>query len=474
MRTAEQHAQAILARYRGDSSQQAVAKRFDEARTAPQRQIPDAIAALPTHELQRFDVAVGYIDLRRFTWRTFVDDALDTARLAQSFIVQCAQIIADRGGYVIGARGDGIMFAVGSNGHAPYPKTMCTLGIVAFALDMTQNALNEQLEAQGLRRVQARGGVDYGDVVFGWYLNGDQRELNPNAFPANFASKCEKEANAWQVVIGDQARDAVGDSAIAGFEPHGEPATYTLDGVTHSYRMHRWKWEDNTRVRAWAAQLPKLVAGRRPDDLDPVDVLGTPELLGSDAAKTLDRNGRLHINVGSDQHNTRGNTSVRGHRFHSPATTPPPAVRRDAWWRAHPQMLRAEKAAMRDALPEFAYEKLDGRPSWVGSLSTSARTYQVRVTFWHHRHDQLPVVEILDPPDLDADSATRPMPPEHFSAELPWGRNVPCVAAPDDWTPPETTVVDVLAWTADWLLAYEAWCSGYLWPGERIGRSNLV
>lgn len=146
----------------------------------------------------------------------------------------------------------------------------------------------------------------------------------------------------------------------------------------------------------------------------------------------------------------------------------------DPWWRTHPEWLRADKDAVTAALPDFAYERVDGRPSWTGTLSTGRRRYRVRVTYWHPDRRRLPVVEALDPPDLDADSSTRPMPPEHYSAELPWGRNVPCVAAPEDWDPPRTTVVDVLAWTADWLLAYETWCAGHMWPGERIGRERLV
>lgn len=320
-RTPDEHAAEILARYRTDPSTIRATKHLGETAMAPQPRFPDAIAALPTYELRSFDVAVGYIDLRKFTWRTFVDDPLGNAKLAQAFIVQCAEIIADRGGYVIGARGDGIMFGVGSDGDAPFPKTMCALGIVAFALDMTQNALNQQLEADGLRPVQARGGVDYGEVVFAWYVNGDQREINPNAFAVNFAAKCEKAANAWQIIVGDTARDVVGDSAIAGFEPHGDPATYTLDGVTRSYRMHRWKWEDNGRARRWAAGLPTLLAGRRPDDLEPVDVLGTPDHLGTDATKTLDRDGRLRVNVGGRSRDVSGETPVRAHRFHD--ATPP-------------------------------------------------------------------------------------------------------------------------------------------------------
>lgn len=476
-RTPEEHAQAILNRYHTDPSEWAIDQRLAEPVDAADQGLPEPIAELPTHELRTFDVAVGYLDLRRFTWRTFVDDARDTARLAQAFAIQCAEIVADRSGYTIGPRGDGLMFAVGSDGHAPYAKTMCALGIAAFALDMTANALNQWLEAEGLRPVQARAGLTYGEEVFSWYALGGSRHLNPTGFTSSFAATCEKNATAWQIIVGDGGRDAVAGAAIADLELHGDPATYTLDGRTHTASMHRWKWEDNRTVRRWAAELPRLVAGRRPDDLDAADVLGTPDRLGENADKALDRKGRIHINA-------RGNrrdptlTSIRPHHFHPTTATARPGQSRHrratAWWRRDPAALQAEKDAVRTALPAFTYAKRDGCPSWTGPLHTSSRTYLVRVTYWHHERGQLPVVEILDPPDLDADSTTRPMPPEHYSARLPFGRNVPCVAAPADWDPPRTTVVDVLAWTADWLLAYEAWCAGYRWPGERIGPDDLV
>lgn len=476
-RTPQEHARAIVDRYYTDPADWAVSKRFAETADAPDVGLPPPIAELPTHEFRTFDVAVGYLDLRRFTWRTFVDDARDTARLAQAFAIQCDEIVADRGGYTIAPRGDGLMFAVGSDTPAPYAKTMCALSIAAFALDMTANALNAWLEAEGLRPVQARAGITYGNEEFSWYALGGGRQLNPTGFSSSFAAKCEKDATAWQIIVGDGARDAVADCAIADFEPHGEPATYTLDGVTHTARMHRWKWEENGTVRRWAAELPQLLAGRRPDDLNPVDVLGTPDRLGEHARKTLDRTGQIHVNLGRDRPD-RTAAPVRPHQFHpTPLARPSRTAhtrRNAAWWRRDPAALQAEKDAIRTALPAFTYEKRDGHPSWSGPLHTSSRTYQVRVTYWHRDRAQLPVVEILEPADLNADSTTRPMPPEHYSARLPFGRNVPCVAAPTDWDPPRTTVVDVLAWTADWLLAYEAWCAGYRWPGERIGAADLV
>jgi class 3 adenylate cyclase len=475
-RTFEEHAQQILTRYHTDPTEWPVTKGLTEGGDVVEQALPQPITHLATHELRSFDVAVGYLDLRRFTWKTFVDDARDTARLAQAFAIQCAEIVADRGGYTIAPRGDGLMFAVGSDGHAPYAKAMCALGIAAFALDMTANALNQWLEAEGLRPVQARAGITYGEEVFSWYALGGGRHLNPTGFSSSFAATCEKNAIAWQVIVGDGARDAVADCGIADLEPHGDPATYTLDGQTQTARMYRWKWEDNGAVRRWAAELPRLVAGRRPDDLDPIDVLGTPDRLGEAARKMLDRKGQVHVNVGHDPGDAVG-TPIRSHDFHATtAARPAPSrSRRDAsWWRHDPAALKAEKDAVRDALPGFTYEKRQRLPSWVGQLHTASRTYQVRATYWHADRSKLPVVEILHPPDLDADSTTRPMAPEHYSGRLPFGRNVPCVAAPEDWDPPRTTVVDVLAWTADWLLAYEVWCAGYPWTGERIGPEDLV
>ncbi len=181
--------------------------------------------------------AVMFLDLRRFTARSFWDPPEQIFKINVAVISELAAAVEQHGGYVLGFRGDGVFACFDGLGRLDARGVAAiAVGAAAWALDAVQNALNGLLELSGIEPVQVPAGLDYGRLDFVRIGSQSGSEVNVLGFAANFASKCEKEALAWEIVAGE---------SMAALLPAGDlarhaksPASYTRGGETKAYHFY--------------------------------------------------------------------------------------------------------------------------------------------------------------------------------------------------------------------------------------------
>jgi adenylate cyclase len=235
----------VLNRYRqlesvGKIALSAERKRVREQATSfPAMGHPD-FQGLGLGETGTCEAASVFIDLEQFTARSFWDSPEEVTRLAQAVLSQVALVVNDYGGYVLGLRGDGLFACFGDSSSQPWVDVAFAMAAGAFALDATENSLNNLLELSGIRPVQLRVGADYGRLDFTRTGTPTASEVNVVGFSANFAAKCEKEALSWEYVVGEKFAEHVRDDLL---QTHDKsPKRYTRDYETRSYRFYKASW----------------------------------------------------------------------------------------------------------------------------------------------------------------------------------------------------------------------------------------
>jgi class 3 adenylate cyclase len=194
---------------------------------------------LEVGERRSAPIAAVFLDLTNFTGRTFWDDPTEVADLAHAIMTGFIEVVSEFGGFPLGLRGDGLFAGFGP-GYAPTDVTLA-LGACAFALNAVQDEVNPWLSARGIEPVQARAGVDYGEITFIRSGSRDHNEVNPIGFAANFAAKCEKKAKSWEVVAGEGAAAQAGSADL--FVPHADsPKSYTRNYETKYYKFFDYRW----------------------------------------------------------------------------------------------------------------------------------------------------------------------------------------------------------------------------------------
>lgn len=198
------------------------------------------------HDLQIGEVgtrnaAAMFLDLRRFTARSFWDSPDQIIRVNVAVVTELAEAIQRHGGYVLGLRGDGVFACFDGKGRLD-DRAVAAFGVAAgaFALDAVQNSLNHLLRDAGIEPVQVRVGLDFGRLDFVRIGSPMGSEVNVLGFAANFASKCEKIANSWEMVAGQSL------AALLPFddtERHAaSPMRYTRGDDTRSYHFYDVSW----------------------------------------------------------------------------------------------------------------------------------------------------------------------------------------------------------------------------------------
>lgn len=208
-------------------------------------------------EMRKAPMVAVFLDLRRFTARTFWDDPMMTASLAHAVLGGFVEVVQEFGGYPLGLRGDGL-FAGFSPGDEQLTAAAALMGC-AQALHLVRTEVNPRLQEEGIAPVYARAGVDYGDIVFARTGVGAYSEVNPVGFAANFASKCEKHASAWGIVAGEGLRQLLPANHL--FTPHEDsPQQYSRDYLRRNYAFYDFNWE------SFIEDLPGMAAqiGGRP------------------------------------------------------------------------------------------------------------------------------------------------------------------------------------------------------------------
>jgi adenylate cyclase len=194
-------------------------------------------ADLPLGASGSTNAAAMFLDLRRFTARSFWDPPEQIIMLNVAVISELATAIEQHGGYVLGFRGDGVFACFdGGDGLDSRGVAGIAVGAAAWALDAVQNALNRLLELSGIQPVQVRAGLDYGRLDFVRIGSPGGSEVNVLGFAANFASKCEKEAKAWEVVVGEALASLLPAEDITHHE--NSPVRYMRDGKTRYYHFY--------------------------------------------------------------------------------------------------------------------------------------------------------------------------------------------------------------------------------------------
>jgi adenylate cyclase len=180
-----------------------------------------------------------FLDLRRFTARSFWDPPEQIMHVNVAVISELAAAIERHGGYVLGFRGDGVFacFDASSSLDSRIAAGVA-VGAAAWALDAVQNALNGLLELSGIAPVQVRAGLDFGRLDFVRIGSpSGASEVNVLGFAANFASKCEKAALAWEVVVGERLAGLLPGSDL--IHHSDSPAEYTRAGERRRYHFYR-------------------------------------------------------------------------------------------------------------------------------------------------------------------------------------------------------------------------------------------
>ena len=209
---------------------------------------------LEVGERRTLPMTVAFLDLTNFTRRTFWDELDDVVDLAHAVLTGFIETVDRFGGHPLGLRGDGLF--AGFGGERSFASAMA-LSACALALDAVQNGVNPWLDAKGMEHIQARAGLDSGNISFVRTGNDNHSEVNALGFAANFAAKCEKVADSWEIVVGEGVHDAL--PAYPYFTPHaGSPKVYERLGERKYYRFYNVSWR---RALPHLGQVPEELAG---------------------------------------------------------------------------------------------------------------------------------------------------------------------------------------------------------------------
>ncbi len=184
-------------------------------------------------------ITAVFLDLTDFTSRSFWDDDIAVVDLAHALLTGFIGSVLEFGGFPLGLRGDGLFAGFGP-GDPPIGAALA-LAACAYVLDAVQNDVNLRLKAARIAPVQVRAGLDHGPITFVRTGHGDNSEINPLGFAANFAAKCEKKANSWEIVVGEGLRNLLPDYDHFVHHPDS-PKQFQRDGRRRNYRFYSYRW----------------------------------------------------------------------------------------------------------------------------------------------------------------------------------------------------------------------------------------
>ena len=184
-------------------------------------------------------ITAVFIDLTDFTGRSFWDDDVEVVDLAHAVLTGFVETVSHFGGFPLGLRGDGLFAGFGPGD--PRADSVMALSACAFALDAVQNEVNPRLIAAGITPVKARAGLDHGRITFVRSGSRESSEINPLGFAANFAAKCEKKANSWEIVVGEGLKNVLPGHDF--FVQHeNSPKKFERNGERRYYRYYDYRW----------------------------------------------------------------------------------------------------------------------------------------------------------------------------------------------------------------------------------------
>lgn len=213
-------------------------------------------------EVRTADIACVFIDLTDFTGRSHWDDSAQVTTLAHAVLTGFVEVVSIYGGYPLGLRGDGLFAGFGPG--VPAVAATMALSACAFALDAVAREVNPWLTRSGIEPIKARAGIDYGRIDFVRTGSYESSEVNPIGFAANFAAKCEKYANSWEIVVGSGLTHLLADTSDFTQHKHS-PKTFQRQYEQHLYSFYDYNWRP---------VLPLLPTVARQLDGRPVGAVG--------------------------------------------------------------------------------------------------------------------------------------------------------------------------------------------------------
>jgi adenylate cyclase len=191
-------------------------------------------------ESRRAELASVFLDLREFTARSFWDDEFEVADLANAVLSGLAGFVQQYGGHVIGLRGDGLLATFGGRAAGEI-AVLSAASACAASLQAVESGLNPDLIRRGIRPVQLRAGADFGSAVFERSGTPMSSEVNVTGFSTNFASKCEKSANSWEVIVGQGFAQHIPNQDML-TKCDKSPKRYERDGQAKTYEFYAYSW----------------------------------------------------------------------------------------------------------------------------------------------------------------------------------------------------------------------------------------
>lgn len=200
-----------------------------------------AFADLAVGETAVCELAVGFLDMRGMTARSFWEPLETVTNLSLAVLGQVAEVVQESGGHVLGLRGDGLMAGWGDRKSDAGTDVYLAAAACAFSLDAVEGAVNDLLAMSGIEPVQLCAGADWGPLCFARTGTPDASEVNAVGHPANFAAKCEKQAAAWEVVLGEGAAGHITNQSLLSVHP-ASPKTYQHRGQRRRYAFYHLAW----------------------------------------------------------------------------------------------------------------------------------------------------------------------------------------------------------------------------------------
>jgi adenylate cyclase len=161
---------------------------------------------------RKLDAAVLFFDIRGFTNRT---NSSDINKLKETlFMLDCVipmvmQIVYDFNGYIEKNTGDGIMAIIGLE-DSKETASRNALSVATIIFSVLKNIINPYLETKKIQKVDARIGIDYGDLIVAriGLPNGtsqyDRNFLTVVGPTPNIASKIQHLAGTNQIYVGNE------------------------------------------------------------------------------------------------------------------------------------------------------------------------------------------------------------------------------------------------------------------------------
>lgn len=164
---------------------------------------------------RKMEAAVLFFDIRGFTKRTnsSEDSKLkETLYLLNCVIPTVMKIIYDHNGYIEKNTGDGIMAIIGAdqNNTKAANDALNAATIIFYTL---KNLINPHLERRGIKKVDARIGIDLGKLLITRIGLRTGRSKHSRNFltvvgpTANIASKIQNCADTNQIWVGDKVKN---------------------------------------------------------------------------------------------------------------------------------------------------------------------------------------------------------------------------------------------------------------------------